>query len=211
MNLTIANAISVVGKLLGLILLIVAYIYITKLESTGCDCSVHPYRGSIHTYLTFAIAYFVITVFFPPSLAVSVFGPIGGMAYVIVDVIFTLVSLVFFILMMRYIKYLSVEKCKCSEGNTREVLYIYSVVEVVILSLLVVLPILTTIIKGAFALAISTVEDIKSTTGTVTDSVFNPLKALKQLPRAARRDLGEIASLPRTAAKGVSKVLSRRR
>jgi hypothetical protein len=207
MDLSVANAISIVGKLLGFILLVVAYVYINKLEKTGCECSVHPYRESIHRYLTFAIVYFVITVFFPPSVAIGIFGPVGGIAYVIIDIIFTIVSLVFFILMMRYIKFLSVEKCKCSEGNTREILYIYSVVEVVILSLLVVLPILTTIIKGAFALAISTVEDVKSKTGTVTDAVFNPLKAVRQVPRTARRDFSDIISGPGAAVKGVSKVL----
>jgi len=211
MNLNIANAISVVGKLLGFILLLVAYIYINKLETTGCECSVHPYRNSIHKYLTFAIVYFIVTVFFPPSLAVEIFGSVGGIAYVVVDIIFTLVSLVFFILMMRYIKYLSVEKCKCSEGNTREILYIYSVIEVVILSLLVVLPILTTIIKGALALAVSTVEDVKSKSATVTDVVFNPLKAVRQVPKAARRDFSEIIDIPKQTVSGVKKVLTRRR
>jgi hypothetical protein len=209
MDLSLANGIAIVGKIIGFILLVLAYMYLNKLEQTGCDCAEHPYRNRIKGYLKFAIGYFLITVFFPPSVAVKYFGSVVGMIYVLVDILFTLVSLVFFILMMRYIKYLSVEKCKCSEGNTREILYVYSVVEVILLALLVILPIVTSIIKGAFALAVTTVQDIKSNTGTVTESVFNPLKAIKEVPRAVKRDVRDIASLPKTGMKGVKKVLSR--
>ena len=206
MNFGIANAVSVVGKIIGFILLVVAYMYMDKLEKIGCACADHPYRKPIKKFLVFAIVYFLITTFLPPAVAVDIFGPVVGIAYVIIDMIFTLVSLVFFVLMMRYTKYLSVEKCKCSEGNTREILYVYSVLEVVMLSLLVIVPILASIVKGAFALAVTTVKDVQHKTGTVTDSVFNPLKAIKSTPRALRNDAREILSLPKTAMKGVKKV-----
>lgn len=209
MDLGLANAVSVIGKTIGFILLVVAYMYVDKLEKMGCDCAAHPYQKPIKNFLIFAIVYFLVTLFLPPSAAVALFGPIAGFAYVIVDIVFTVVALVFFIMMMRYIKYLSVEKCKCSEGNTRQILYVYSILEVIILSLLVILPILTSIIKGTFALAVTTVKDVQSKTGTVTDSVFNPLKAVKSVPRALSRDVREVASLPRTAVKGVKKVLRR--
>ena len=211
MDLGIANAISVIGKIIGFILLVIAYLYMDKLEKVGCDCAEHPYRKPIKNYLVFAIVYFLVTVFLPPAVAVSMLGPVAGLAYVIVDLVFTVVSLVFFVLMMRYINYLSVEKCKCSEGNTREVLYIYSVLEVILLSLLVILPILTSIVKGAYALAVTTVTDVQRKTGTVTDAVFNPLDSINKAPRAAMRDAREILSLPKTAAKGVQKVLRRKK
>lgn len=207
MDLGIANAISVIGKIIGFILLVIAYLYVDKLEKTACECFEHPYRKPIKNYLMFAIGYFLVTAFLPPAVAVSILGPIAGFAYVIVDLVFTVVSLVFFVLMMRYINYLSVEKCKCSEGNTREILYIYSVLEVILLSLLVILPILTSIVKGAYALAVTTVKDVQSKTGNVTDAVFNPLHAVNKAPRAAIRDVREILSLPKTAVKGVKKVL----
>ena len=41
MDLGIANAISIVGKIIGFILLVIAYLYIDKLEKTGCDCAEH--------------------------------------------------------------------------------------------------------------------------------------------------------------------------
>ena len=207
MDLSLANAISVIGKIIGFILLVIAYMYIDKLEKTGCECAAHPYQKPIKKFLIFAISYFLVTIFLPPTLAVSLLGPVAGFAYVIVDIIFTFVSLVFFVLMMRYTKYLSLEKCKCIEGNTREILYIYSILEVIILSLLVILPILTSIVKGAFALAVSTVKDVQSKTGTVTDSVFNPLKAIKEIPRGIKRDVRDLMTLPSTAVKGVKKVL----
>jgi len=211
MDLGLANAISIIGKMIGFILLVLAYMYLNKLEQIGCDCAEHPYRNRIKTFLKFAIGYFLITVFFPPSVAVKYFGSVVGIVYVLIDIVFTLISLVFFILMMRYIKYLSIEKCKCSEGNTREILYIYSVVEVILLSLLVILPIVTSIIKGAFALAVTTVQELKSSTGTVTGAVFNPLKAIKDIPSALTRDVKGVVSLPKTGYKGVKKVLSRSR
>ena len=211
MDFGLANAISVIGKTIGFVLLVLAYIYINKLEKTGCECAQHPYRNRIKSYLQFAIAYFLITLFLPLGLAVRYLGSTVGILYVLIDIIFTLVSIVFFVLMMRYIKYLSIEKCKCSEGNTREILYIYSIVEVIILSLLVILPILTSIIKGVFALAVTSVQEVKGKSGTVAESVFNPLKALKEVPRAATRDVKDIIKLPGTAVEGVKKVLSRSR
>ena len=111
---------------------------------------------------------------------------------------------------MRYINYLSVEKCKCSEGNTREILYIYSILEVILLSLLVIVPILTSIIKGAYGLAVSTVKSVQGKTGTVNDAVFNPLSGINKAPRAAMRDVREVMSLPKTAVKGVKKILRRK-
>lgn len=210
MDLGIANAISIIGKIIGFILLVIAYLYIDKLEKVGCDCAEHPYRKSIKNYLVFAIVYFLVTVFLPPALAVDLLGPVGGLAYVVADLVFTVVSLVFFVLMMRYINYLSVEKCKCSEGNTREILYIYSIIEVILLSLLVIVPILTSIIKGTYGLAVSTVKNVQSKSGTVTDAVFNPISALNKAPRAAMRDVREVMSLPKTAVKGVKKILRRK-
>jgi hypothetical protein len=209
MDFGLANVISIIGKIIGFILLVIAYLYIDKLEKTGCECANHPYRKSIKRYLVFAIIYFVITVSIPPSVAIDLFGQSAGIAYVLVDLVFTIISLVFFVLMMRYIKYLSIEKCKCSEGNTREILYIYSVLEVVLLSLLVILPLVTSVIKGAFALAITTVENVQGKSGTVTDAVFNPVGALRKAPRAAIRDTKSLLSLPKTAVKGVSKILKK--
>jgi hypothetical protein len=206
MDFGIANAVSVVGKIIGFILLVVAYMYLDKLEKIGCACAEHPYRKSIKKFLTFAIAYFLITTFLPPAVVVDLLGPVAGLAYVVIDIVFTVVALVFFVLLMRYTKYLSVEKCKCSEGNTREILYIYSIIEVIMLSLLVILPIVLSIGKGAFALAVTTVKDVQSKTGTVTDTVFNPLKAAKSVPRAFKNDAREILSLPKTAVQGVKKV-----
>ena len=206
MDFGIANAVSVVGKIIGFILLVVAYMYIDKLEKIGCACADHPYRKPIKNFLKFAIVYFLLTTFLPPAVAAELLGPVAGLIYVVLDVVFTVVALVFFVLMMRYTKYLSVEKCKCSEGNTREILYIYSILEVIMLSLLVILPIVLSIGKGAFALAVTTVKDVQSKTGTVTDSVFNPLKAVKSVPRALKNDAREVLSLPKTAVKGVKKV-----
>jgi hypothetical protein len=209
MDLSVSYILSIFGKTLGLILLFIAYMYIDKLEKIGCVCAEHPHRKPIKNFLIFAMLYFALTVFFPPAITVKYLGPVTGSIYVALDTIFVLVSLVFFILILKYVRYLTVEKCKCSEDVRREVVYIYAIVEVIILVLLVVLPIVLSIIKGAFALAVTSVKEIQHSVDDVSEAVFNPLKAIKKGPKAIVRNVRETLSLPKTAYKGIKRIATK--
>ena len=54
-------------KILLAILLITTYLYIEKLEQTGCECSEHPNRQFIKTFSLFSAIFYLITVFVNPA------------------------------------------------------------------------------------------------------------------------------------------------
>ena len=54
-------------KILLAILLITTYLYIEKLEQTGCDCSEHPNRQFIKSFSIFGAIFYIITVFVNPA------------------------------------------------------------------------------------------------------------------------------------------------
>lgn len=177
----IAYIVSVIGGFLGIFLLVITYTYIDKLEKIGCVCSEHPYRNFVKKYCLFAIGYIALTMFFPPATAVKLLGPELGVAYFAVKVLYTIATIVFFVLALIYVRYLMREKCKCSEDVRREVLYIWSILEIVILAMAVVIPTVMMVATGAFVLVRSAVIDNKKM-DTVMDAAINPIGNVKKVP-----------------------------
>jgi len=178
----LAHIIIVANSFLGIFLLLLAYTYIDKLEKIGCACSESKYRKFLKNFALFAIVYLLVTMLIPPSAAVEMFGVAGSIAYKVVNMVFFVLSFVFFVLAMLYVRNLINEKCQCSEDVRREVLYIYSIVEVVMLSLGVVFGVLLSLVSGAVALAIATVNNIEKSGYEITDTVRNPVKSLREVP-----------------------------
>jgi len=167
---------------LGIFLLILTYTYIDKLEKIGCACADHPYRNFIKKYCLFAIAFILLSILFPPALAGRVLGLGLGTVYMLVKVLFGIASIVFFVLALIYVRYLMREKCKCSEDIRREVLYVWSIVEIVIVAAAVVVPTMIGVSGGAFMLLRSSVIDGSKRLDGVFDSTVNPVGAAKKVP-----------------------------
>lgn len=162
------------------------YTYIDKLEKTGCECARHPYRNFIKGYTLFAIIYIALMFMIPVSMAVKMGGKSAALLYMVANLLFVVVSIVFFICSIIYIRYLMKEKCKCSEDIRREVLYIWSILEVVYLALVAILPILVFLVAGIVGLGAGAIELVGSKESLVKDSVINPLKSAKRIPKAVR-------------------------
>jgi uncharacterized membrane protein len=177
---------SVIGGFIGIILLVTTYMYIDKLEKIGCPCADHPYRNFIKKYCIFAIVFLLVTMFFPASSAVQLLGPIGATAYMFVKVAYVIATVIFFVLALIYVRYLMKEKCKCSEDIRREVLYIWAILEIVILGALVVIPLIITIIGGALGVVLGGVKSVHNSAAQVQNIAVNPLKSVKKVPGALR-------------------------
>ena len=72
-------------KILLAILLITTYLYIEKLEATGCECSEHPNRQFIKSFSIFGAIFYIITVFVNP--ATLDFGSIFTTVYGVLDLV----------------------------------------------------------------------------------------------------------------------------
>ncbi len=188
----LAYLFGVVGSLIGIILLGLTYTYIVKLENTGCECAEHPYRDFVKKYSLFAIGFLLVTMFLPIQAVVKALGPTGAMVYMLIKVIYTLATFVFFVLAFIYVRYLTVEKCKCSEDVRREILYIASILEIVLLSAFFVIPLVVFVLTGAYALAIGSVKFVDGKFDVVKEAAVNPLASAKKVPKALSKTVRKL-------------------
>lgn len=150
----------VLWNIILIALFLTTYAYLDKLEKSGCECAVHPYRNFVKMFPLYAVAYIVVFMFLPFNLFESIFGASGKMIQGLLATVFGIASIVFFVLAFIYSRWLMTEKCKCSEDTRREVLYYWSMLTIVLLVVLVVLSLGTTLfasggpkvsLKGAVA------------------------------------------------------------
>lgn len=183
---------TIINGFLGIILLAFTYMYIDKLEKIGCACAEHPSRNFIKKYALFAIVFLLVIMFFPPAMLNQLLGPLAGTIGLVVNVIFALATIVFFILAIRYVRYLMREKCRCSEDLRRDILYIWSILEIVIIGSLVVLQVFIAVTSGALALVKHTVSDVSSSSAAIRNAVINPLGSLKKVPGSLKKTLKDL-------------------
>jgi hypothetical protein len=183
----ILHMITIANSVLGIFLLLLSYTYIDKIEKIGCACAESNNKQFIKNFALFASVYLFVTMFIPPGSVVHLFGVTGALIYRVIDLIFIIMSFVFFVLAFMYTRNLINEKCQCSEDVRREVFYIYSIVEICLLSLGVVFGVLLSLMSGAFALAVSTVDDIEKNGSRITETVRNPIKSLGKVPKNIKK------------------------
>jgi len=194
----ISQVLSVAISFLGIFLLLMIYTYIDKLEKTGCECSESQYRSFIKIFPLVAVFYLVVTMTLSPGFTISLFGPMGSLMYMLVRAVFFVLFFVFFVLVIIYVRNLITFKCECSEDIRREIMYLYAILEVVLLSLSVIFVLLESIVQGAYAIGLNTVKEMSKDSAEVNDTVRNPLKALKKVPS----NIGKISkSLSKTLSK----------
>lgn len=190
---SVGAIVNAVVNMIGVIAMLVIYTYIDKLEKIECACAEHPMRKFIKNYVVFAIIFLLVATFLPPSVVNSMFGPAITMLYAIVHFVFIIATFVFYVYVMRYARYLMVNKCKCSEDFRREAMYVYSILMVIIYAVLVFLPLLASIVLGGTALAMTSgkqaLKDIRSTS---MDIAVNPLKVARKVPKALRASLKKL-------------------
>lgn len=177
-------------SIVGLVLMALTYTYMDKLEKINCECAEHPYKKFIKNYIIFAILFLLVTTFLPPSRVVGMFGPLYALVYVVVKWVYVIATFIFFVYALMYVRYLAKEKCKCSEDIRRDVLYWWSVLEVIIFGVLVILPFLVMFVSGGVALAVasgkSALQNLEQTSMVAS---VNPLKAAKKVPGSFRKSL----------------------
>lgn len=174
-------------SILGIVLMVVTYMYILKLERIACQCSEHPYRNFIKNYILFAIGFLVVTMFVPPAVADKVFGANFAVVYKVIQVLYGFATVIFFIYALQYVRFLVKEKCKCSEDVRREVLYYWSIAEIVIIGVVLVLPWISKIVLGSLGVVMSATKDLITKESVVREAAVNPLKAARRLPASLKK------------------------
>jgi len=190
---SVTNAVAWLLSILGLVLLVVTYTYIDKLEKIDCKCAEHPYRKFIKGYIIFAIVFLLLLMVFPAGKVGQQFGNMGAMVYAVATLLFTVSSIVFFAYALMYVRYLMKAKCMCSEDARRTALYVWSIAELVILGIIVVIPLLAILIMTSLGLVMGGVKQVSRVSPTVIEAVSNPMKSARRVPTTLRRELSALS------------------
>lgn len=96
-------------------LYIVFLVYLFKLEKIGCDCALNWRRNYMITFMIFALSTNLMSVIVP-SIRLNI-------VFVIISAV---LSLMFLIVTIQYVQKLKNDKCECSKDLTREIMFYYS-------------------------------------------------------------------------------------
>lgn len=180
-----AYLLQVVWNLVLIALFLMTYAYVDKLEKTGCACADHPYRKFIKTFPMVAVVYIVVFLFLSPTMIFDAFGSVGKFVMDALVFLFGIASIVFFVMAFMYTRYLMREKCKCSEDVRRDVLYIWSLLEIVLIVALVVLMLLSTTILSNLGANVSTALGKTSEIGH--GALHKPVHHASKIPKSLRK------------------------
>ena len=186
----VAWIVGAIFSILGLVILAMFYTYLKKLEKAGCPCARSKYEPFVKAYTVLAIAISVLLLVFPPQAAAKLGGPGFGAAYLFLLGLYLIGLFVYFIMAFKYIQYLRSAKCACSADIRREVMYVYSILEVLLLGLVVILPLVLLIVNGAVMLALTATKGMMKNEAAGMDVVINPIKAVKKLPGTIKQAMG---------------------
>jgi hypothetical protein len=194
-------------QIIFVLLLLIIWSYIYKLENVGCACSDHSNKEFIKTFTMIALAYFAITAF------IDVKGIAKSMGIGIVQLlafgsfVFFLTFVVYIYYAFDYVRYLMNEKCKCSEDLRRDIIAIGTMISLflfmVLLFTVIIIPILISTLTNLFV-------KIQVFESEVEEVIKNPVKSLRSSPGRILNSTKDIGSFVKSTATKLVKAKKRR-
>jgi|UniRef100_A0A6C0IAM6 predicted PurR-regulated permease PerM len=194
---------SVFIQLIFVILLLIIWSYIYKLENIGCACSEHSNKEFIKTFTMVALVYFFITAFIPMKTIAKSMG-IGVVQLLAFGTfIFFLAFVVYIYYAFDYVRYLMNEKCKCSEDLRRDIIAIGTMISLFLFMVLLFTIIIIPILISTLTNLIVKIQDFES---EVEEVIKNPVKSLSNTPGRLFKSTRDIGSFVKSTATKLTKV-----
>lgn len=111
---------NLVTKVIETGLYIAFLVYLGKLEETGCACALNWRRQFIIAFIVFALVWTLASLVMPPFKNLYL------------AILLTAFRLAFIVIAIQYINKLKKDKCECSEHLTREILYYYAWIAIIL-------------------------------------------------------------------------------
>jgi predicted PurR-regulated permease PerM len=183
------------------ILLIIILSYIYKLENMGCECSEHPNKEFIKNFTIVALAYFLITSIISLKSVAESMGFVVVQLLSIATFVFFLMFVVYIYYAFDYVRYLTNEKCKCSEDISRDIISVGTMI-----SLFLFLTMLFTII--IIPILLSTLSDLLNRLevfeGEIEDTVSNPMRTIQRTPDRILTSVKDMGKFVKKSAKKIT-------
>jgi len=199
---------SVIIQMIFAILLIIIYAYLYKLENIGCECSEHPNKDFIKNFTLIALVYFLITSFVSLSSITKSMGPIVVQLLAIGTFVFFLIFVVYIYYAFDYVRYLTNEKCKCSEDMSRDIIAIGTMISlflfITLLFTVIIIPILISTLSQLIGKLEMFGEEIENT-------IRDPLQTIKKTPGRISKSVSDIGNFVSKSANKMSNVRAKRK
>ena len=198
---------SVFIQLIFVLLLVIIWSYIYKLENIGCACSEHSNKEFIKNFTIIALVYFFITAFIPMKTIAKNMGNVIVQLLAFGTFIFFLTFVVYIYYSFDYVRYLMNEKCKCSEDLRRDIIAIGTMISLflflILLFTIIIIPILISTITNLFV----KIQDFES---EVEEVIKNPVKSIRNSPGRLFKSTKDIGSFVKNTASKLTKGKKRR-
>ena len=194
---------SLIIQMIFVILLLIIYTYLYKLENIGCECSEHPNKDFIKNFTIIALVYFFVTAFVSLKSVAKSMGSVIVQLLAIATFVFFLLFVVYIYYTFDYVKYLTNEKCKCSEDISRDIIAIGTMISLFLfLTLLFTIIIIPTLLSTLSNL-LSRIEIFEE---EVENTIRNPLRTLKSTPNRIVNSVKDLSSFVKKSSKKINKI-----
>jgi len=187
--------VSVLGGIIGIALHAIALTYIQKLERINCPCAEHPYRKFLKYFMIVSIVIIALHMF-APFYNLGAAPDAVGFAIGAFLMLWAVALVVFYVAAIIYVRHLVREKCSCSEDVRREVLYIWSILELLFLGIVLFLSIFISLTSSVVAAAVSKVQpkSLRNLQNEIIGNTTNPIRALSKSANAVGTQLKRVSN-----------------
>jgi predicted PurR-regulated permease PerM len=199
---------SVIIQAIFAILLLIILSYIYKLENMGCECSEHPNKDFIKNFTIIALAYFLITAFISLNSVAKSMGYVVVQLLSIATFIFFLMFVVYIYYAFDYVRYLTNEKCKCSEDLSRDIISVGTMISLFLFLTLLFTIIIIPILLSTLSNLLNKIEDFEE---EVEDTISNPMRSLRRTPDRIVSSVKDVANFVNKSAKKITNLRKNRK
>jgi predicted PurR-regulated permease PerM len=131
------------------------------------------------------------------------FGETIATLYQIFEIIFYLIFVVYIYMTFDYVRYLINEKCKCSEGISRDVIMIGTIIELFLFLIIFLTGIVIPIITEGVSSLINNIGKFKD---DIKENVDDPFKSAMNTPNKIRKSAKDISKLLKKSVKDLKRI-----
>ena len=183
------------------ILLIIILSYIYKLENMGCECSEHPNKEFIKNFTIVALAYFLITSIISLKSVAESMGFVVVQLLSIATFVFFLMFVVYIYYAFDYVRYLTNEKCKCSEDISRDIISIGTMISLFLFLTSLFTIIIVPILLSTLSNLLNRIEVFES---EIEDTVSNPFRTIQRTPDKILSSVKDMGKFVNSSAKKIT-------
>jgi predicted PurR-regulated permease PerM len=173
----------------------------------GCECSEHPNKDFIKNFTIIALAYFLITAFISLNSIAKSMGYVVVQLLSIATFIFFLMFVVYIYYAFDYVRYLTNEKCKCSEDLSRDIISVGTMISLFLFLTLLFTIIIIPILLSTLSNLLNKIEDFEE---EIEDTISNPMRSLKRTPDRIVSSVKDVANFVNKSAKKITNLRKNR-